>query len=66
MPHPTLVPVTGVIKGVQTGADEELGPTADDVVEAGAGTVVVVDADGVDTNTGGAGTDGEGGTGDAL
>ena len=38
MPHPTLVPVTeGVVKGVGTGADEELEPTGGDVVGAGAG-----------------------------
>ena len=58
MPRPTFVPVTGVIKVIGTGADEELGPTGDDVVGAGmddgAGTGAVgtaavgtgVDADG--------------------
>ena len=39
MPHPTLVPVTGVVKGVRTGADKELGPTGDAVVGGGAGMV---------------------------
>ena len=57
MPRPTFVPVTGVIKVIGTGADEELGPTGDEVVGAGAGTVVVVDTDG------GAGTDDGAGTG---
>lgn len=40
MPHPTLVSVTeGVVKGVGTGADEELEPTGGDVVGSGAGAV---------------------------
>jgi len=63
MPHPTLVPVTGVIKGVGTGADEELGPTDDDVVGAGVGTVVVVDTDKGAGMDDGAGTDAGASTG---
>jgi len=51
------------IKGVGTGADEELGPTGDDVVGAGVGTVVVVDTDeGADMDDG-AGTDAGASTG---
>lgn len=42
MPHPTAA---GVVKGVGTGADEELGPTDGDVVGAGAGTVAGVGTD---------------------
>ena len=63
IPHPTLVPVTGVIKGVGTGADEELGPTGDDVVGAGVGTVVVVDTDEGAGMDDGAGTDAGASTG---
>ena len=63
MPHPTLVPVTDVIKGIGTGADEELGPTGDDVVEAGAGMVASVGTDGGAGTDDGAGTDTGAGTG---
>ena len=41
MPYPTLVPVTGVVKGPGRGADKELGP----IVGAGAGMVAGVDMD---------------------
>lgn len=50
MPHPTLVTVTGVVKGAGAGADKELGPKGDPVVGAGAGMVGV----GVDTDDGAA------------
>ena len=36
MPYPTLVPVMGMVEGVKTGADEELGPMGEAVVGAGA------------------------------
>ena len=45
MPYPTLVPVTGVVKGAGRGADKELGPIGDPVVGAGAGMVAGVDTD---------------------
>ena len=63
MPHPTLVPVTGVVKGVRTGADKELGPTGDAVVGGGAGMVTGVDTDGGTGTDDGGGTDVHAGTG---
>ena len=58
MPPPTLVPVMGMVEGVKTGADEELGPMGEAVVGAGAGTCMVagVDPDGGAVTGDGAGT----------
>ena len=61
MPRPTLVPVMGMVEGVKTGADEELGPMGEAVVGAGAGAGTCMVA-GVDPD-GGAGTGDGGGTG---
>ena len=64
MPHATLVPVTGVIKGAGRGADKELGPNGDPFVGAGAGMVGVgVDTDGGADTDDGAGTNLNAGTG---